>query len=70
MKHELSGPDCALCALSFFRHRHDRRPRYKNPSKKSNREKTVSNFSSYSQIIREYIQEAREKGFKGKVVIP
>lgn len=61
------GLECALIALSFFRHRHDRVPRYKNPSKR-HADLTVSCRSNNVRIARKYIRRARAVGWRGSIV--
>lgn len=61
-----SGLQSALCALSFFRHRHDSRPRYKK-SRRSNVPMVPVN-REYVRVAREFISEARRKGFKGSII--
>jgi hypothetical protein len=53
--------------MSFFRHRHDKKPRYKNPSRRRNAGKMVGQFTEQVRLAREYIREARARGFKGEI---
>jgi hypothetical protein len=62
------GLKYALYALSFFRHRHDKRSRFKNPSRRRNKEKTVSVNREYVARAREYVKLAREHGWRGSIV--
>jgi len=56
----------ACCAISFFRGRHAKRPRYKKPSPR-NADKTVSCYREYSRMVRRYVRLAREAGWRGSV---
>jgi hypothetical protein len=56
----------ALCALSFFRNRHNRRPRFKNPKRYSAR--TVSCLSQNVRMARLYVSKARKAGWRGSVI--
>ncbi|MGE0680018.1 MAG: hypothetical protein AB7P69_03770 [Candidatus Binatia bacterium] len=58
------GLEDALCALSYYRHRHDREPLYKR-SKSAVR--LVSHARLYRRQARDYIRAARAKGFRGSI---
>ena len=58
----------ALCALSFFRHRWDKVPRFKNASRRRNQEKKVSCYGEYVRVTRDYVRRAREAGWRGSVI--
>ena len=62
------GLQHALCALSFFRHRHDKRPQFKKPTRRRNQGKTVSQYREYVRIARDYIRLAREAGWRGSII--
>jgi hypothetical protein len=62
------GLQDALCALSFFRHRHDKRPRFKKPTRRRNQEKMVSQYREYARIARDYIRLARQAGWRGSII--
>lgn len=64
----MTGLQYALCALSFFRHRHDRRPRFKRPKRSWNIRQTTSQASEYRSIARDFIGQARAAGFRGSVI--
>ena len=46
----------ALCALSFFRHRWDKEPRYKTSTRK---QQSVTKHTERCQTARRYIKKAR-----------
>jgi len=56
----------ALCALSFFKQRHGRIPRYKKSKRRV--PVMVSHYREYARVTRRYIQEARRAGFRGSIV--
>jgi len=56
----------ALCALSFFRSRHDRRPRFKNPKRHGVR--TISCFSQNVRMARLYVSKAWRAGWRRSVI--
>ena len=62
-----AGLKFALLAMSFYRGRHGRRPRFANPTRRTNRLKTVSVYDRYCQLSRAYIVRARAAGFRGQV---
>jgi hypothetical protein len=57
----------ALCALSYFRHRHDRSPRYKKAKGARKQAITVGHYCEYIRVARDYIRQAREVGFRGSI---
>ncbi len=59
---------CALCALSFFRRRREKRPRFKKPKRRHNAVQMVSNRKDAVRLARHFIKRAREAGFKGSVL--
>ncbi|RMH32105.1 MAG: hypothetical protein D6690_14740 [Nitrospirae bacterium] len=65
MEQRRTGLEYALLALSFFRHRHDRIPLYRNPKRK--RQVYVSRYAESCRIAREYIRLAREQGWRGSI---
>jgi hypothetical protein len=61
----MTGAHHALCANSYFRHRHDRVKRFKNPRIPNNRRQFVSQFGEMARMARYHIAEARKLGFRG-----
>ncbi len=61
------GLQNALIALSHFRHRHDLTPRFKNPRRKYNQMQYKSNRAIQMRLAREYIQAARDIGWRGSI---
>ena len=57
----------ALCALSFYRARNQRRKRFAHASKRHNAEKTVSQRARMVYLARKEIALAREHGWHGSV---
>jgi hypothetical protein len=64
MAEGLTGAEAALCALSFFRHRHDHQPLYKRAKRRHHQRQTRALFSDYVQLSRQYIKQARAAGFR------
>ena len=62
---DLPGLVSALCALSFFRHRHDTRQVYKTGRRSTLRVKV--NRADYVAIAREHIRRARQAGWRGSI---
>jgi hypothetical protein len=60
------GLKYALCALSFFRGRHEGRLRYKAAKGKKRLER-VSAYDTDVRMARRYIMLARQTGFRGSV---
>jgi hypothetical protein len=58
----------ALCALSFFRARRDKRPRFKKATRLHNAAQTIPYRKEAVHMARKYIKLAREAGFKGSVL--
>ena len=65
MKNEMTGAHHALCANSFFRHRHDRVKRFKAAKKPSNQRQTVSVNHDYVRLARHHVTEARRLDYHG-----
>jgi hypothetical protein len=59
------GLKFALCALSFFRRRNDRRPAFKTSNKRNM--PTVSARGERVAMARKFIRRAREAGFRGSI---
>lgn len=53
----------ASCAMSFFRNRHGKKPRFK----KSKRNYDVPVYKDHVRMVRHFIRKAREAGFVGSV---
>lgn len=62
---QLTGAEAALCAFSFFRHRHDRAPLYKRANRRHHQRQTRALFADYVRLSRQYIKDARAAGFRG-----
>ena len=54
----------ALCALSFFRARHKKKPRFKS----SKRTEMVSTYKDNARMARIFIDRARRTGWRGSIV--
>lgn len=63
----MTGLDYAICAWSFFHHRHDTRPRFKHASTRHNRGQVLPVYREYTSSARYYIKLARESGFRGSI---
>lgn len=55
----------ALCALSYYRHRHDTRPLFKSGRRAAQR--VPVDRTRYVARAREYIAQARALGFRGSI---
>ena len=60
------GLKYALCALSFFKTRHGRKPRFKNSKRKVVR--TISCYKDNIRMARGYIVKARIAGWRGSII--
>lgn len=65
---KLTAHQLALCANSFFRHRHDTRARFKNAKKRHNRVQQVSVNTENVAMARQYARAARAAGFRGRFI--
>jgi hypothetical protein len=65
MMETLTGPQAALCALSFFRARHGTRALFKHPRKKHHVARRVSVNREYVAMARRFLKQARTAGFRG-----
>lgn len=63
----MTGLEHALCALSFFRHRHGRDPRYKASKRPLAAQQTIGHHRRYCEMVRIHIRSARTKGFHGSI---
>jgi hypothetical protein len=66
-KDNLTGIQCALVVLSFYRVRNLKRPRFKRARKLSNRTQMVSCRYEMVRQARSWINRAREKGWSGGI---
>ena len=57
----------ALCALSFYRARHQQRKRFTRSSKPHNQVKTVGQRARMVYLARKEIALARDAGWRGSV---
>jgi hypothetical protein len=60
------GLQDALCALSFYRARHQRRTKYKHATGRR-AQQTVSVYTEYTRTAKRFIQQARAAGFRGSI---
>lgn len=67
MAKQLTALGYAAMALRAFQTRTDRRPRFKNPSRKRNQGQTVSQYKDQVAMARKYITLARQAGWRGSV---
>lgn len=58
----------ALCALSFFRRRHVRLPKYKKAKSRKRQQETIGNYAECARLSRHYIARARNAGWSGSVI--
>ena len=65
MNDKLTGAEAALCALSFFRHRHGTQPRFKKPKRRRRTTEVKVSRADYVCIARDYIRQARISEFRG-----
>lgn len=56
----------ALCALSFYRQRHSRRPQYKHATGRR-AARTLSVYVEYTARTKQFIRKARTAGFRGSI---
>jgi hypothetical protein len=61
------GLQHALCALSYFNHRHDRKLLFKKAKGARKQALTVGHYREYVRVARDYIRRAREAGFRGSI---
>ena len=61
----LTGLECALCAWSFYRGRHERTRTYKHSRSRARAEQTTGHRAEYVRAARFYIREARRLGWRG-----
>lgn len=61
------GLKYALCALSYFKSRHGKRPMFKAAKKRSNQARMVCLYEPHVYMAREYIRRARAAGWRGSV---
>ena len=59
----------ALIALSFFRARNQRAPRFRRPTRSHNTAKTVSRRVDRVRSARRHIALARTHGWRGSIVV-
>jgi hypothetical protein len=64
----MTGAHHALCAYSYFRHRHDRVKRFKRARKPNHQRQFVSQFGQMVRMARFHIVEARKLGFRGTFI--
>ena len=62
---DLPGLVDALCALAFYRHRHDTRQVYKTGRRSTLRVKV--NRADYVAVARKHIRRARAAGWRGSI---
>lgn len=60
------GLQDALCALSFYRVRHQRRAKYEHATGRR-AQQTVSVYKEYTVISKWFIRDARAAGFRGSI---
>jgi hypothetical protein len=56
-----------VIALSFFRARHDRRPKFARATRATNQTQTISRYVERVRMARRYIQRARAAGWRGSI---
>lgn len=64
----MTGAHHALCANSYYRHRHDRVKRFKRAKKAQHQRQFVSQFGEMVRMARYHISEARKLGFRGTFI--
>ena len=62
----MPGLQDALVALSYFRHRHDKTPRFRK-RKKGKENPGVGHFPEMIRHARDHIRKARELGWRGSI---
>lgn len=60
------GLQDALCALSFYHVRHQRRAKYAHATGRR-AQQTVSVYTKYTVISKRFIRDARTAGFRGSI---